>query len=130
MSDKSVHVEPVEKYPALRMVWEHRVHSPDVKPAFETIVSELDAARRPVYVIVDLTRDPNFPLAETTMHAVPAYRHFRLAAWLVVGTNKFAEYISKFLNTATGRSNVLWFDTEAEALAYVDKQPPPVIEAE
>ena len=73
---------------ALRMTWQQSVDPLHVRPACERIVSELNTTDKPVYVVVDLLRNPKFPLAETMLRATEAYRRPMLAEWLIRGGHR------------------------------------------
>lgn len=120
-SQPSVAVEVVSPYPAIRMIWQHRVDKADLGQAFKTITEMLDASETPLYIMVDLRANPNFPLTETISGALfGPFRHSMLAEWLVIGASSVARSIGGILSNATGRSNIHWFKTEAEALAYLE----------
>jgi hypothetical protein len=116
----TVRVEPLEAYPALKMIWEHTVLEADVAPAFRKIMNALDATNRPIYVIVDLLSNPRFPMMVTVQEALPCYRDPMMKEWLIVGSNWMAKAIEGTLARITRHKNVRWFSTEAEALTYLD----------
>ena len=120
MTIATVRVEPIENYPALKMIWEHTVLEADVAPAFQKIMSALDATKRPIYVVVDLLSNPRFPMMVTVQEALPCYRDPMLKEWLIVGSNWMARAIEGTLARITRHKNVRWFSTEAEAMAYLD----------
>ncbi len=105
----------------LLMTWQQKVNPGDVRRAFETIQAALDAASADMCVVVDLRQNPIFPLTDTMISAMKPYQHHRLAEWLIIGGNRGAKAIESFLSRITGRQNVLWFDTEAEALAHCNR---------
>jgi hypothetical protein len=115
----TISVEPIEGWPAIRMTWCAQVNSNDVHVAFETICVHVFAATRPIYVVVDITANPNFPIFETVVGALPIFKDPNLAAWLIVGSNSGAKAIEGLLARVTGRSNVQWFDAESDALNYL-----------
>ncbi|MBZ0287419.1 MAG: hypothetical protein K8I30_07380 [Anaerolineae bacterium] len=115
----TVSVEPVENYPALKMTWEHTVIEADVAPAFRKIMNALDATNRPIYIIVDLLRNPRFPMMVTVQEALPCYRDPMLKEWLIVGSNWMAKAIEGTLARITRHKNVRWFNTAADAMAYL-----------
>jgi hypothetical protein len=118
----TVSVEPIEGYPALKMIWQHDVIEADVAPAFAKISAALDATNRPLYVVVDLLSSPRFPIMTTVQEALAPYRDPMLKEWLVVGSNWMAKAIESTLARITRHKNVRWFKTEAEALAYLADQ--------
>ncbi len=113
----------IEPYPnrtdCIRMVWEERVLSADVTTAFRHIQQHMDAHDHPLTVVVILHPKTNFPLSITVAHALPVYRDERLRAWLVVGKSTFAKIIERVLSYQSQRRTVYWFDTEDEALTYL-----------
>lgn len=119
MTHPTVRIERGDAPNILRMVWDHEVFESDIKSAFQKLFDLLDDATQPQSIIVDLTSDPQFPLIETMMSALPSYRHARVSAWLVVGSNTFARYIAQFLGTAVKRANVHWFDNETEVVDFL-----------
>jgi hypothetical protein len=118
-ADCTVRVEPMEGWPAIKMTWCAQVNSNDVHRAFEAICEHVFTAVRPVYVVVDITASPNFPIFETVVGALPVFKDPKLAAWLIVGSNSGAKAVEGLLSRVTGRSNVQWFDAESDALDYL-----------
>lgn len=119
-NQKTVYIEPVEGYPAVRMVWMRVVHEADVQPAFLAIMAALDRADGQIDVIVDMTRKPNIPMQATLWGALRGpFRDKRLREWLCVGGGAVPSAIANILSGATGRKNIRWFDTEASALAHI-----------
>lgn len=116
----TVSVQPIEGRPALKMTWQHTVLEADVASAFKQIMKTLDATNRPVYVMVDLLSNPRFPMMVTVQEALPCYRDPMLKEWLIIGSNWMAKAIEGTLARITRHKNVRWFNTEAEALAYLD----------
>jgi hypothetical protein len=122
----TVTVEYLNQYQAIRMTWQHKVSYIDLRDAFHSINSILNAASEPMYVIVDITSDPNFPLGATITEAASGpYRNPKLKAWLIIGSNGLARIIERILGGLTGRKNVLWFKSEAEVTAYLEQQTTP-----
>ena len=118
----SVSVEPMQSAQALHMIWQKNVQKADVHAAFQRIQDELQSRNAPLYVIVDITSQPNFPMFETLNAAMSGpYRNTLLKEWLVVGTNRVAQTIERVLAGSMGRDNVRWFTSEAEALAYLER---------
>lgn len=115
----TVSVEPIEGYPALKMIWQHDVVEADVAPAFARISAALDATNRPLYIVVDLLSNPRFPIMTTVQEALSPYRDPMLKEWLIVGSNWMAKAIEGTLARITRHKNVRWFKTETEALAYL-----------
>ena len=117
----TVHVKPITGYPALKMIWQHRVKEADVQPAFQDIMTALQEASSSLYVVVDLSKDPMFPLVETVYQALRGpFRNPKLAEWLVFSSNGAARTIGETLSKTARRNNIRWFDDEDEALAYLD----------
>ena len=111
---------PIEGQPALLMKWPRSVDKESIRTAFRGIMDVLDATGEPIYVIVDLRDDPDFPMTETIQSAYwGPFRHHRLAEWLVVSTNVLGRMIGHTLATITRRNNIKWFDTMDEAMAYL-----------
>lgn len=102
----------------LLMTWQAKIDPQDVKTAFGVIDRVLASADGPVYVVVDLLLNPQFPLSDTMFSALSSYSHPLLAEWLIVGGSRGARAIESFLSRVTGRHNVLWFDSMEEALAH------------
>lgn len=101
------------------MTWEETVNTRDVQNAFFALERELQPCRNPVYILVILKGNVQFPVHTTVIHALPVYRNRKVEAWLVVGGNHFARSIASFLARWSGRRNVYWFQTEQEALAHL-----------
>jgi len=117
-SMESVHVEVLNTQ-VIKMTWQHRVNEIDVGRAFDKINQLLNENDGPRFVLVDISAKPQFPLM-TTVHSAVAgpYRNPRLREWLIVGSNRLAHMVEKTLASVTNRRNVVWFNTEADALAY------------
>ena len=120
MSIATVSVEPIENYPALKMTWQHTILEADVAPAFQKIMAVLNTSKRPIYIVVDILSNPRFPMMRTVQEALPCYRDPMLKEWLVVGSNATARAIEGTLSRITRHKNVRWFNTQAEAIAYLD----------
>lgn len=121
---RTVDIEDIEGHPAIKMTWQHQVKYYDVRDAFRGIEAKLNTSTQPLYVVVDITRSPNFPLNATVGEAAAGpYRNPNLVEWLIIGSNRGARMIEHLLSSITGRHNVRWFKTEAEVIAYLDSQP-------
>lgn len=115
--------ERLQDVPAIKMVWMGEVEVADLRDAFNDISAYLDDTEEPLPVIVDITRNPRFPIVETVLHALAGpFRHAMLSEWLVIGNSPAARKIEDLLARVTSRSNVRWFDTEEEAVAYIREQ--------
>jgi hypothetical protein len=122
LSQPTVYAEPYEGYHALVMLWQNEIHTEDVQPAFDTITEHLNVADSPMYVLVDLLQDPQFPLLETISGALwGPFRNPMLKEWLVIGSNNLAHVIARMLMNATRRNNIRWFKSYDEAKAYMEK---------
>jgi hypothetical protein len=126
IDEKSVTVQALKDHDnAVLMTWQRQVQTEDVKVAFSQIMDHLKQKQTPLYVVVDILRNPNFPVGTTiTAALLGPYRHPDLAAWLVVGSNWMAKSIERALANVTGRKNVLWFDTMEAALRHLADQTP------
>lgn len=83
---QTVSVESINDYPAVRMTWARIVNEQDVRAAFQQITQLLDESDSPLYVLVDITVNPNFPLITTIIGALQGpHNSPKLAEWLVVG---------------------------------------------
>jgi hypothetical protein len=120
-SNSTVSINLIEGNDSLRMTWKRDVVEGDVKSAFQKIVTILDKSEKPIFVMVDLRQNPQFPLRTTIIEAMKAYKHPMLTAWLIVGTNSMAKIIEATLSSLTRRKNVYWFVTEQDALAYMSQ---------
>ncbi len=119
METKTVTVEYDAIHKLIRMKWEAKVIAKDVRDAFRTIDDLLNRSEQPLYVLVDISSQPNFPISDTIVGALfGPYRNPKLIGWLIVGKTVIATMIERVLSTTTNINNVLWFNTEAEALAY------------
>lgn len=118
----TVRVETSEHYPALLMTWEREVKEGDVVRAFNRITTLLNMTDHPQYVIVDVRDKPVFPLRATINSALfGPYRHPKLTAWLVVGSNPLGCVIEKTLVSVTKRRNVEWFETLDAVTEYLQE---------
>lgn len=115
----TVHVELNEPL-VIKMSWSNKVSDADVRNSFKQINNLLAAAKHPMFVVVDITADPNFPIAATLTGALfGPYRNPNLREWLIIGSNTAAHFIERTLSGATGRVIVRWFENESEVEAYV-----------
>ncbi len=110
-AEKSITVRYLEQESAILMQWEHEISREDVRPAFQSICEILDASPIPIFVVVDISSNPQFPAIETVNGAMsgPA-RHPKLKGWLVIGKNTLAQVIGRTISSLTGSSNIHWFD--------------------
>lgn len=116
-SNTTVTVEFVDRM--VKMTWGQRPAVKDIRRAFEEVVDYLEERVDPVYVIIDITSNPHFPIVSTVQAAMPAFRNEMLRAWLVIGSNSLAQVIEGILSGVTKRRNVHWFANEDEMLAFV-----------
>jgi hypothetical protein len=116
----TVVVLPVTGHHALRMLWQHEPDRIDVREAFGHLSRFLDDAAVPLRIIVDITADPRFPLAETISGALwGPFRSKMLLEWLVVGSSNMAHGIGRTLSAVTNRQNIRWFSTMDEVMSYL-----------
>src|SRR5262245_1565121 len=87
----SITVEGVEGFPALKMTWQGHVTTADVAIAFRRVADALDSADQPMYVIVDLLSNPQFPTMNAVHETLPSLQNTRLKQWLVVGSSWMAK---------------------------------------
>jgi hypothetical protein len=113
--------ENFQQYPALKMTWRNEIKDADVIYSFGEIINALATTDQPIFMIVDLTANPTYPLLTTVHEALPAYRNDMVREWLVIGNNWMARTIEGTLAKMTGRKNVRWFRSEADVLAYLNK---------
>lgn len=118
MADATVILEEVHPR-LLKMVWQTRANSIDVRNTFEQICDYLGNTEDSVWIIVDITANPNMSLTSTVFPAMNAQKMANLEAWLVLGRNKTAEVIGRTLSSITGKKNIQWFETEAELKQYL-----------
>jgi hypothetical protein len=120
LNETTIKVTLLEDEHAIYFQWDHLVLREDVRPAFEQIDRLLDASPDPIYVVVDISSNPQFPLTETVNAAIqgPA-RHPKLKGWLVVGKSNMARIIGRSINAMTGKRNIQWFESYADALIFV-----------
>lgn len=121
MSDTTVTVKHID-HQTILMVWADVVTPLDVKEAFKEVDAILNKAEQEMFVVVDISTNPNFPLSATISGALfGPYRNPKLREWLIVGSNAMAHSIERTLANIARRSNVRWFTTQAEAYAYVEQ---------
>jgi hypothetical protein len=113
--------ENFQQYPALKMTWCNEIKDADVIYSFGEINNTLAKTDQPIFMIVDLTANPTYPLLTTVHEALPAYRNNMVREWLVIGNNWMARTIEGTLAKMTGKKNVRWFKTEADIFAYLNK---------
>lgn len=116
----TVYVEPIHGRNAVRMVWAKDPSGADVYRAFKDITAYIKTSVAPVYILVDITCKPRFPMNETIRGAINGpFRNPQVAEWLVVGTTPQARAIARTLTGVTRRENIQWFHTEDAALTYL-----------
>ncbi|MBN2469736.1 MAG: hypothetical protein JXN59_03340 [Anaerolineae bacterium] len=116
----SVRVEPLLGYPALLMTFEHQVIKEEMEAAFAEVHAAQEGADRKLFLVLDLTKNPQLEVLEVVTAAVPVFRHPRSAKWLIIGQSGLGHVIESKLATLSRRtSDVLWFETEAEAYDYL-----------
>jgi hypothetical protein len=117
----TVYVEEISGYNAVKMIWAHDVDRHDVTVAFKHLQTMVESSSTPLYVVLDLQNKPRMPLQETMSGALTGpYRHPMLAEWLVIGSSMVARSIERSLAAIAKRQNMRWFETEADAFAYLD----------
>jgi len=123
MNEETVRVIPVGGHPGtLWLQWEAEVNPDHVPLAFEKLNAALDAAISPLNVLVDLRNDPVLPLTITIHETITGpFRHRNMGKWLVIGKNWRAQVIASVISKTGLRENILWFDTEQEALIRLDE---------
>ena len=118
---RTVNVEWLEEYPVVRMVWARELDLEHVESAFHTVTTLLNTRREATYVLVDLSANPQFPMLQTVSGALfGPHTNPYLKEWLVVGANAAAKQIGRVVTNISGKHKIQWFDTQDEALAYVD----------
>lgn len=122
MTDRlpSVRVEPLLGYPALLMVFEHQIVEDELAAAFQSVLATMEAADRKLFLVLDLTKNPQLDVLEVVTAATPVFRHARSAKWLIIGQSGLGHVIeSKLITLARRPRSVIWFDTEEEAFDYL-----------
>ena len=97
----------------LKMTWERHPTRTDTIEAFNTIRLHLRQATQPIHIIVDIRKNPVFPLAVTLNGAMQQQSHRYMGTWLVIGINPMARLIARTISTIS--NNIEWFESEAEA---------------
>lgn len=116
----SVRIEPLLGYPALLMIFEHQVVREDLEAAFKAVQDALEGADRKLYLVLDLTKNPQLDVLEVVTVAVPVFRHPRSAKWLIIGQSGLGHVIeSKLVTLSRRQSAIMWFETEDEAFEYL-----------
>jgi hypothetical protein len=122
----TVTVQHLEQPPAVKLVWMDGVDGGDLRAALGDLTAHLDGSDRPHYVIMDIRRDPRFPIADTVLDAlVGPFQHEKLLEWLMVGDSPAAREAECELERLTGRSGLRWFDTHYDTLAYLNGRSQP-----
>lgn len=120
LTPEPVTVSWIAGQPALLMRWPRIIERESIKEAFRIIVNALDESNLPLYIVVDLHANPDFPMTETIQGAYfGPFRHPMLAEWLVVNTNILGRMIGNTLSSITRRHNIKWFDTTEEAFDHL-----------
>lgn len=119
--EPTVTVTAVPNHHALVLRWAAWINEFDVPAAFHEMTAALDRASLPLHVIVDLTQNPNLPLATTISETVSGpFMHPMMGQWLVVGSNRRAEIVARTVTAIGLRTNINWFDDMAEAMAFLE----------
>lgn len=119
---RTVEVNPIVGFRALKMTWQHRVNDKDIEAAFGMIMDALKRADAPLVVVVDLRQNPKFPLRSTISEASAPYRHPMMGEWLIIGSNWAAHAIERTLSNVTRRRNVQWFANDDEVIEYLQQR--------
>ena len=118
MDEKTVRVEVIEGFSALKMIWDTRPLERDVARAFVEITRYLDKVDETVNVIVDITSAPKFPITTTYSGVMSGpFNHSKMGKWLVVGSNIGAQIIAKMMNAVGSGGEIIWFENEEAAMA-------------
>jgi fructose-specific component phosphotransferase system IIB-like protein len=104
------------------MHWQRQVVVADVDKAYEDIEAFLSTAEKGLYVIVDISADPVFPLSATLRGALGPHRNPRLLGWVVIGSNAVARLVARMLNTTNRKQIIHWVDSYADAITFVEKK--------
>jgi len=108
---------------AILMQWEATINPSDIMAAYTEIQRILEQATNPIYVVVDLTQNPQMPMRETLTGALfGPYGHPMLAQWLVAGQHNIGLMVARLLERTTGKKQVTWFNTIDDALKFVEQQ--------
>lgn len=122
-SPRPVTITPLDSIGNLLMTWPRTIDKNTITGAFRSIIEFLDRSNRPMYVVVDLHRDPKFIMSDTILNAAKVHNHPSLAAWLVVGANARAHLIGQALITMTQQRKILWFETIEAARHHIETYP-------
>ena len=116
---RTIHVEQFN-HQAMKLTWQYEINKADLHPAFHELTMALTHSSDPMYIIVDLSQDPQLPVLDTMMEALRGpFRHPKLAEWLVLGSNRSARWIADLLIRTASRNNIRWFNTMDEITAYL-----------
>src|SRR5215207_2483046 len=103
ISQPTVTVEQFDDLNAIKMTWQRWVDDYDVSAALQTIDALLEAAEQPLYVVVDISSDPNVPLRQMLNEVIGERQGSnKLQEWLVIGTNPAGRIIERNLAKVTG----------------------------
>lgn len=116
-----VYVEPFNHTDqGLKFVWEGSPTVQDTRDAFQQINLFLDHSTGTVHLVVDIRNAKQFPLGATISRASSISLHKNMGNWLVIGSNPMAKVISRTMATF-GKTNIIWFDTEEQAMAHLNE---------
>jgi hypothetical protein len=118
---KSVYVESfTPDLNNLTMVWNENVQNNEMIQAFSDLRSALDIADTPQNVVIILNGHVHFPIADTTLQALPIHRHPMLKSWLVVGSrHSLAKVIADVLSKVSREEKVQWFKSKDDVEQYL-----------
>ena len=120
--DLTVFVDVINDRGDLKMTWGEYPQESDISTAFDFINDHLKNTDHPIYIVVDLSSDPQIPLSTTIREVMSGpFRHRNLKKWLVIGINRRAQVVARVMDTISRESTILWFDTETEALTRLNE---------
>ncbi|HLA45082.1 MAG TPA: hypothetical protein VJZ27_16675 [Aggregatilineales bacterium] len=119
--NSGIQVEPIDGYNALKLICKHNIDDHDLHGASQQILAALDRTTAPLHLVVDLTSQPELPVGATTYEILTGpIKNPLLGKFLVFGSSPSAHLVADFVEFR-GTVEALWFDTEAEAMAYLDQ---------
>lgn len=120
----SIQLSTLDTFGNLLMTWPHQPDKEQIVKAFSSIRTFLEISHRRMYIVVDLSTNPQFNMSVTIQNAMKVHTHAHFGGWLVVGANARAHLIGQALTTMTQSQTIFWFDTVSEATVFLRQHLP------
>lgn len=120
MANDTMRIVPVQNHSnAFWMQLDEQVTSEDLTTTFRNVTNALNNASHRVNIIVDLRKDPTYPISTLVSEIMGGpMHHAMMGTWLMLGLgDRRARMVASAVVKIDPRTQIVWVDTEAEALA-------------